>query len=106
MTTKKTERPTNAEIEAWKKEHKVVQELETEDGGIAILRRPKLVDLEMALSASQKKGAKPLDFNRSIARRCLLWNTPGFLDDEDRELELYTFAGELAAAGESRTRKL
>lgn len=106
MTTKKDGRPTKAEIDAWKKEHKVIHELETEDGGVAILRRPKMFDLERALMADKKKGSKPLDFNRTIAKNCLLWSSPGFLDDEDRELELYTFAGELAAAGESRTRKL
>lgn len=104
--TSKTERPTDAEVAAWKKEHKEVYELETEDGTIAILRRPKLIDMERAMMADKKKGAKPLDFNRVIAKNCMLWCPENFWEDEDREMELLSYANELAAVGESRSRKL
>lgn len=99
-------RPTQAEIEAWKKEHKHVYELETDDGSVAIMRRPTELDMERAMMASAKKGAKPLDFNRVIIRNCMLWSTPEFMDDDDRRMAMHTFVNELAAVEEVRSRKL
>jgi len=104
--TPKTERPTAAEIEAWKKEHKAVFELDTEDGSVAILRKPTEFDMERAMMVSQKKGAKPFDFNRNIAKNCLLWSTPGFMEDDARRMAMHTFVNELAAIEEVKSRKL
>lgn len=100
------ERPTTAEIEAWKKEHKAVYELETEDGSVAILRKPTEFDMERAMMVSQKKGAKPFDFNRNIAKNCLLWSTPDFMEDDARRMAMHTFVNELAAIEEVKSRKL
>lgn len=109
MTKKKEEetgRPSPEQIEAWKKEHKELFELETEDGHRAILRKPTMFDLERALMVDRKKGAKPFDFNKNLADNCLLWSTAGFFEDDARILALHGFAGELSAAAEVRTRKL
>lgn len=100
------ERPTAAEIEAWKKAHKTVYELETEDGSVAIMRKPTEFDMERAMMVGQKKGAKPLDFNRNIAKNCLLWSTPDFFEDDQRRMAMHTFVNELAAVEEVRSRKL
>lgn len=100
------ERPTDEQIAAWKKEHKAVFEVETEDGSIAILRQPTETDMERAMMASGKKGAKPLDFNRTIIGNCMLWNTPGFMDDDGRRMALHTYVNELASVQEVRSRKL
>lgn len=109
MTKKKEEetgRPSPEQIEAWKKEHKAVYELETEDGSIAILRKPTEFDMERAMMAGQKKGAKPFDFNRNIAKNCLLWSTTGFMEDDARRMAMHTFVNELAAIEEVTSRKL
>lgn len=97
--------PTAEQLAAWKSEHRVVYQLDCL-GRPAWIRKPKLVDLEIAMKASNKPNAKALDFNRSIVQRCALAVHPDIYDGDDREVALYTSVGELAAIKDAEVVKL
>lgn len=97
--------PTTEQIESWKREHREVYELDVL-GLPAYIRKPKLVDLEIAMKAGGKANAKPLDFNRSIVTRCQLAIHPDIFDGDEREVALYTSVGALAAIKDAEVTKL
>lgn len=97
--------PTAEQIAEWKKEHKNIYQLDVL-GLPAHLRKPRLIDLEIAMKASSKPNAKALDFNRIIVSRCALSVHPDIYDGDDREVALYTAVGELAAIKDAEVVKL
>lgn len=99
-------KPTPDQIEALKKEHGQLHLMTTSDGYEAIVREPKLVDLEMAMDRSKKANAKSLDFNRTLYRRCKVWEQEGLWDDEARQLEVLTAIGGIADIKEAQVKKL
>lgn len=97
---------TAEQLAQWKKEHGQLHVLTTEDGYEAVVREPKLIDLEMAMDRSKKAGAKALDFNRVLFRRCALWQQAGLMEDDDRQLAIYTAIGGVAEIKEATVKKL
>jgi hypothetical protein len=105
-STNTTNKPTTEQLNAWKKEHGVLHSLSTEDGYEAIVRSPRLTDLEQAMDKSKKPGARSLDFNRVLFRRCCLWNSDGLMDDEDRQLQILTAIGSISDVKEATVKKI
>lgn len=101
-----TTKPTAEQIAAWKKEHGQLHLMTTSDGHEAIVREPKLADLELAMDRSKKANAKSLDFNRTLYRRCRLWEQDGLWNDEGRQLEVLTAIGGIAEVKEASVKKL
>lgn len=97
--------PTPEQLAEWKSKYGSLYALDVL-GLPAYIRKPKLVDLELAMKASNKPNAKPLDFNRLIVSRCALAIHPDIYDGEDREVALYTSVGELAAIKDAEITKL
>ena len=103
----KAGRPTAEQIAEWKAKHGTLHMITSEDGEFqAIIRKPKLHDLERAMKADKAPKAKPLDFNRSILQNCLLYEDPGFRSDDEREVGLLTGVGEVVAIAEVTVKKL
>ena len=101
-----TARPSAEQMAEWKAKYKKVHEITTEDGFVAVVREPSMVDLEIAMDKSTKKGARYFDFNRTLYRRCKLWEQEGMMDDEDRALELLSAMGSLGEIREATIKKL
>lgn len=78
----------------------------TTDGYSAIVREPKLADLEAAMDKSKKANARSLDFNRTLYRRCRLWEQEGLWDDDGRQLEVLTAIGGISEIKEAAVKKL
>jgi hypothetical protein len=97
---------TAEQVAEWKKEHGQLHVLTTEDGREAVVRTPKLADLEVAMDASKKPKAKSLDFNRILFRRTVLWQHPDLMEDDGRQLEIYTAIGGISDIKEATVKKL
>ncbi|HMQ77114.1 MAG TPA: hypothetical protein PKE21_13845 [Flavobacteriales bacterium] len=98
-------RPTPEQVAAWKKEHGSLFSIEV-NGKLAILRKPRMLDLERAQQVSRKPNAKPFDFNRNIVGNCALYLDPGMRENDENELALLTSVGELVEVKEAEVKKL
>ncbi|MDB0600692.1 hypothetical protein PL373_05945 [Tenacibaculum maritimum] len=103
MSTK-TNRPTQEQIKAWKKEHGALHQITVEDS-IIILREPKIKDLERAMAADPK-NKKKFNFNRSIIENCKLYEDPGAMNTDARILAVFAELDELIPEAEASTKKL
>ncbi len=97
-------RPTEAQIKSWKKEHNAIFQIEV-NGGIVILRQPKMVDLERAMASDPKKK-KPMNFNRSIVTNCKLYADPGMIEDETTFLAVCSNIDEIVEVADATVKKL
>jgi hypothetical protein len=98
--------PTKSEIDALKKKHgKLFQIAVKKDGKdyFAILRKPKIVDLQVA-SASEKK--KAFTFNASIWANCKLVSDPAIDGDDDLLMGAYSQIDEIIETAEASIKEL
>lgn len=65
-------------------------------GRVAVIRKPMLLDFERALMAKAAKGAKPLDYQRSLLGGCGLYVDPELKDEGAWETALLLEMGVLA----------
>lgn len=70
-----SEQALNPELEAriaeWKQKYKHIYLVRHKEA-VAVLRKPRLADVEKAQAARGDRKAKPMDFQRSIVRSCCL----------------------------------
>jgi hypothetical protein len=97
-------RPTKAQIDAWKKEHGDLYQLSV-DSKIMIMRKPGMRDLERA-HASDPKKQKPFNFHRSLIENCKLHADEGLLENDDNYFALCTKLDEIIEVKEAEVKKL
>lgn len=98
--------PSAEQIANWKQEYRTLHEFSTEGGGKAIIRQPRMLDLERAMDASKKPNAKSLDFNRVLYRNCRLWESHDLLGNDEDALQVLTSIGQVAEVREATVKKL
>ena len=82
-------RPDPAQIAKWKKEFGDIYHVRIDNDDMeAYLRQPTLNEIEFGIIAKNKKGASPLDFNRTVLKYVTLYMDPGFMGADARALEL------------------
>lgn len=99
------QRPTSEQVTAWRQKYKRVYVLQFH-GWMAIMRRPRIMDLERASMVADKKGAKKFDFNKNIIDNCTLYMDEGFKDDDFLYMALIMGVNEVAAIGQATVEKL
>lgn len=93
-------RPSDAMMAELKAKHKGLQWV-VFDGFKALVRKPRIVDLERAMKASKVPGASEMAFNKNLVANCTVYKDAGYDDDEDRTLALLTAVGTFAAIREA-----
>lgn len=102
LKTIEAERPTKEQIAAWKKQHGNLYKISVE-GYFAILRQPKLVDME---GASREAKKSPLSSVKYIVRNCALYIDDAINKDDSLFMSICTKAEEVVDIKESELEKL
>lgn len=77
------------QVAEWKKQYGKLHAIsDSDDNVVAVLRTPKLVDIERA-NASDPTKKKHFNFNRSILQNCAVWMKPGLMEDDNTLLGIF-----------------
>jgi hypothetical protein len=103
-------RPTQAEIDAWKEEHGQIYAFEAQKENdkkvyLAIVRRPKLKDLEHGMSESKRKGNDML-LNATLYTDCKLYADVEIATSDTLTLAMRNEMGSLIEVANTEVKKL
>lgn len=96
-------KPTAAQIKAWKDEHGEIHRIKIEDH-IAIVRKPKLRDLKLAQMAGKQKS--DIDVAESLYNNCLLFEDDKIRKDDTNYMAAIVKMGEIIEIKEAELEKL
>lgn len=103
--TEDSTRPSQSQIDAWKKEHGRVHSV-TVKGQELIFRQPKMYDLEVALASRNAKNAKPYDFQKSIIANCKLYEDEGMLTNDEVLLSVVSHIDNIIQIADAEVKEL
>lgn len=109
MSKEELKLPTETEIKEWKSKHKDVHELNAvlsndEKTYKAFVRKPKLKDMEHALSMRAKKG--DIQMMKTLYDNCVLWEDPEIRQNDDLYGGIILQMGDLVTFAETTIKKL
>lgn len=108
MTKPSQERPDDATISEWKLKHKEVSQLSVVDKKdekfIAIVRKPKMKDIDHALAMRTKKG--DIAMARTLYTDCVLYEDPEIRQDEDIFMSIVMQMTDLITLYDTELKKL